>query len=209
VGGLLYAAELERSQLAKFIHDDVLQTLGTALMAADTAEQASRRGRSDMLPDQLARQRTLLEDTATALRSLMAELRPYEPGPGGLRAALSSIFGAYQERTGATVTWSLAGEVALGGLGELLAYRTALELLPASHDRSNATNVELTIGVDAGIIRIDATLTPAAPAGAAVRRLAPARVSVLRWRVQALGGSLEQTDAPGSTRIQVEAPIPS
>jgi signal transduction histidine kinase len=63
------------SALAARIHNSVLQLLGSALLKAELAEALSRMGRGDEVPAHLNEMRTALEDAATELRSIMADLR--------------------------------------------------------------------------------------------------------------------------------------
>ena len=68
--------------LARRIHDDVLQLLGTALMKSEMCEQLVQLGRADDLPLHLEELRDALERAVAELRGVMAELRqtPQDPG---------------------------------------------------------------------------------------------------------------------------------
>ena len=67
--------------LARRIHDDVLQLLGTALMKSEMCEQLVQLGRADDLPAHLEELRDALEQAVAELRAVMAELRqaPQDP----------------------------------------------------------------------------------------------------------------------------------
>jgi signal transduction histidine kinase len=67
--------------LARRIHDDVLQLLGTALMKSEMCEQLVELGRVDDLPMHLEDLRDALEQAVAELRGVMAELRqaPQDP----------------------------------------------------------------------------------------------------------------------------------
>jgi signal transduction histidine kinase len=70
------------SALAARIHNSVLQLLGSALLKAEMAEALSRMGRGDEVPAHLTEMRTALEDAATELRSIMADLRAGDAASG-------------------------------------------------------------------------------------------------------------------------------
>ena len=70
--------------LARRIHDDVLQLLGTALMKSEMCEQLVQLGRADDLQPHLEQLRDALEQAVTELRGVMSELRQAPQDPAAL-----------------------------------------------------------------------------------------------------------------------------
>jgi signal transduction histidine kinase len=68
----------EAHPIARRIHDNVLQLLGSALMKTEMCEQLQRLGRVDEVPPQLSELRDALDQTVVELRAIMAELRDPE-----------------------------------------------------------------------------------------------------------------------------------
>ena len=68
----------EPHPIARRIHDNVLQLLGSALMKTEMCEQLQRLGRLDEVPMQLTELRDALDQTVVELRAIMAELRDSE-----------------------------------------------------------------------------------------------------------------------------------
>jgi len=68
----------EPHPIARRIHDNVLQLLGSALMKTEMCEQLQRLGRVDEVPPQLTELRDALDQTVVELRAIMAELRDAE-----------------------------------------------------------------------------------------------------------------------------------
>ena len=71
--------------LARRIHDDVLQLLGTALMKTEMCEQLASLGRESEIGAQLVELRAALDQAVVELRQVMAELRQL-PSPDPARA---------------------------------------------------------------------------------------------------------------------------
>jgi signal transduction histidine kinase len=205
----LLVGELERAQLADLIHDDVLQLLGASLLAAETCEQAWQRGRHEMLGEHLAFLREMLEQSVGRLRDLMADLRPYQSGEGGLKAALRRPFDLFQERNRGSVSFRQVLAAPLGSIGELLAYRLTLEALWSLAERNRPTEVAIELRSDGEVLELSAhfRLIQSVPDS---EQLAPARIALLRWRAQALGGSLRQeTPGPGRALLVARVPLPA
>lgn len=68
-------------ELARRIHDRVLQLLGSALLKTEMCEQLELLGRRDEIPANLSELRAALEETVGELRAIMADLRELSASP--------------------------------------------------------------------------------------------------------------------------------
>lgn len=205
----LLVGELERAHLAEVIHDDVLQMLGTGLLAAEMCEQAWRLGRNDLLPDQFAQLRSVLEQCVGRLRHLMADLRPYQPGAQGLDGALQPLFRAHLQRSRGAITFGQETQEALTGSGELLAYRLIVEALATLRDPSQPTDIRIELRSASSALELTTSFQPSHEDGANADMLAPKRVAILRWLVHTLGGTVNQASlSPAGTQLQLRVPVP-
>ena len=68
----------EPHPIARRIHDNVLQLLGSALMKMEMCEHLQRLGRADEVPLQLTELRDTLDQTVLELRAIITELRDPE-----------------------------------------------------------------------------------------------------------------------------------
>lgn len=202
----LLLADLERAHLAEIIHDDVLQTLGTGLLAADTCLQAWDRGRTDRLGEQLAKLHALLGEAASRLRQLMSELRPYDPSDGGLEAALRRAAGAHGPASLSECVLDVKIPHDLNSTVAALAYRSVLESLRSIRNPSQVDRVLIKLRTGSRGLSIHVDFEVAADfVNDAV--LPTSRVEFLRWRTRALGGSFtEQRRSPQSISLRFLLP---
>lgn len=206
----LLIGEMERAHLAEIIHDDVLQTFGAGMLAAETCEQALRLGRHELLPEQLANLQRVLEQGVGRLRHLMADLRPYQPQNGGVEGALQNVFRAYLERTRGAISFVQDLPGPLSNLAELLAYRLILQTLWSVQDLDAPLDIHVQLGAQNGALTIAVLFTSLGSEAPAGGLLAAKRIALLRWRIQALGGSLAQeAPQPAQAQLRIRLPLPA
>lgn len=201
--------ELERSCLAEIIHDDVLQVLGAGLVAAETCEQAWQLRREELLPGYLDTLRRVLEQGIGRLRHLMVDLRPYRRQSGGLDGALQGVFGAFLDRNRGKIAYDERLDQPMSNLAELLTYRLVVETLRAVQDPDEPVDIRFSLRVQDTGLELEAVCRPCD--GRTIKRalLAPNRIALIRWQVQAIGGSLTGEPAqPDGILIRIHLPVP-
>lgn len=192
----LTAATRERERLARDIHDSVLQVL--ALVQRRGAHLDGEAG-------ELAR---LAGEQEAALRSLIASGPPDEGGAGGGLADLRTVLGGYaspQVSIASPATAVRLPEAAARELGA--AVGAALDNV-ARHGGGRAW---VLIEDEAEEIAVSVRDNgPGIPAGRLAEAAGQGRLGVvqsIRGRVEALGGSVEITSAPGQgTEVELRVP---
>jgi signal transduction histidine kinase len=103
---LLYAylqkvREEERLNIARIIHDDLAQLLSAMKIELISLKESPEKQNS-LRHDHVSSLLLLLEQSMTAVTSIIMELRPVLPGKMGLIPAIKQLFAEFQKRTGIT-----------------------------------------------------------------------------------------------------------
>ena len=187
--------EDERGHLARELHDE----LGALLTAAklDVARLKSRLGKN--LPEVSERLEHLISTLNTGIalkRRIVEDLRPSSLSHLGLVASLEILAREFDERSGLSITTELE-PVEISGAAQLTVYRLVQESLTNIGKYADATLVEITLQSLEGYVSIDVKDNGKGFApdqiGAGTHGLAG-----MRHRVEAIGGRLKVTSAPGS-----------
>lgn len=196
--------EDERGHLARELHDE----LGALLTAAklDVARLKSRIG--DTQPEAMERIAHLtgtLNNGIALKRRIVEDLRPSSLSHLGLVASLEILAREFEERSEISITTDLES-VELGGSAQLTAYRLVQESLTNIGKYANATQIVISLQNQAGY-----TLVEVADNGSGfdVRRITASShgINGMRHRVEAAGGKLTVSSAPGAgTRISAVLP---
>jgi signal transduction histidine kinase len=137
------AQELERSRLARELHDETGQSLTSILLtlrAIDDAESAEERTAA------VAMVREQLVDTLQSVRRLAVELRPAALDDFGLQPALERLAATVGERTGLDVqVESALGSERLPPLVETAVYRIVQEALTNAVKHSEARHASVVL----------------------------------------------------------------
>ncbi len=186
--------EDERGHLARELHDE----LGALLTAAklDVARLKSRLGSSQ--PEALERitHLTSILNSGIALkRRIVEDLRPSSLSHLGLVASLEILAREFEERSGVPLTTNLE-YVELGGSAQLTAYRLVQESLTNIGKYAEATHIIISLHNREGfaVIEVEDNGT-----GFDTQSIAATShgISGMRHRVEAAGGKLTITSAPG------------
>lgn len=187
--------EDERGHLARELHDE----LGALLTAAklDVARLKSRLGKP--LPEVSERLEHLIATLNTGIalkRRIVEDLRPSSLSHLGLIASLEILAREFEEQSGLSIATELEA-VEIGGAAQLTVYRLVQESLTNIGKYAEATQVQVTLQSLEGYVSIDVRdngkgFTPA-HLGAGTHGLAG-----MRHRVEAIGGRLTVTSAPGA-----------
>lgn len=205
---VLLLGELERAYLSEIIHDDVLQLLGASLLAADTSKQAWQLGRTDMLPDQLAKLHTMLGEATGRLRQLMSDLRPYEHDAQGLEGALQRMVAAHGLHFAGEITLDVGANRTLDQVAAMFAYRSILDSLHCVRDPATISGVHIAVRAERRRVDIDVSFETSTDGPHAENAVAPSRLGFVRWRTKSLGGTLAvKRTAPRSTSLHFRLPL--
>ncbi|MCY7372025.1 MAG: CHASE3 domain-containing protein [Polaromonas sp.] len=196
--------EDERGHLARELHDE----LGALLTAAklDVARLKARLGKS--LPEVSERLEHLIATLNTGIalkRRIVEDLRPSSLSHLGLVASLEILAREFEDQSGLVIATQLEA-VEIGGAAQLTVYRLVQESLTNIGNYAEATRVDITLRNAEGFLHIDVKdngkgFSPDR-LGAGTHGLAG-----MRHRVEASGGSLTVTSAPGAgARIAAALP---
>ncbi len=196
--------EDERGHLARELHDE----LGALLTAAklDVARLKSRIGASQPeAMERIAHLTGTLNNGIALKRRIVEDLRPSSLSHLGLVASLEILAREFEERSEISITTDLES-VELGGSAQLTAYRLVQESLTNIGKYANATQIVISLQNQAGY-----TLVEVADNGSGfdVSRITASShgINGMRHRVEAAGGKLTITSAPGAgTRISAVLP---
>lgn len=191
--------EDERGHLARELHDE----LGALLTAAklDVARIKSRLG--NISPEATERIQHLIETLNSGIalkRRIVEDLRPSSLSHLGLVASLEILAREFEDRSGLNITTDLE-MVELGGAAQLTVYRLVQESLTNMGKYAEARQAAISLhnfdGYIAVEVRDDGKGFDSSRIGASSHGLAG-----MRHRVEAAGGRLTVTSAPGDgTRI--------
>ncbi len=204
--------EEERRRVARELHDDLGQALGSAALTIEAAQRTMDTDRRSAL-GHLAQARRLIADASDRMYDLILGLRPSSLDDLGLVAALRALGGRKLEQAG------LAYEVQAHGLTvrlppevETALFRIFQEALANVVRHAQARHVRLRLGLEAGAVVGEMSddgqgFDPTAlglPAGGG-RGLG---LLGMRERAAQVGGRLEIESRPGhGTRLQVRVPL--
>jgi signal transduction histidine kinase len=201
VRALLEGQELERTRLARELHDETGQALTSILLGLKTLER-------ELGPEPLAMLRSLVGSALGDVRRLTVELRPPALDDFGLGAALERLAGVVAERSGLDVQVNVG--VPGGGLPrehETAIYRIVQEGLTNIVKHASARSVSIVVTVTDGSVRAVIEDDGVGFAVGKVREQALGLVG-MRERALLLDGRFDVESSPGSgTTIVAELPL--
>ena len=199
------AREDERARLARDLHDE----LGAVFTAAKLLGVRIKTRISKTLPES----NHLLVDLNQTLnagielkRRIIEDLRPSSLADLGLVPTLEILITEFAKRVEITVQSDLQA-VKLGSAAELTVYRLVQEALTNAAKYAKATELRVTLAAQGDVARITVAdngvgFVPAA------RKASTHGLLGMRYRVEAVGGTLDVTSAPGQgTCISAILPI--
>jgi signal transduction histidine kinase len=201
---LLSAQEEERRSLARDLHDELGQVVTTVTLNLQRAAQASDRERKEELIDQaLAGTSRVLDQ----IHEITARVRPTLLDDLGLKAAIQSLLGDYETRTGIAIRAELHLDEPLTAVASENLYRILQEGLTnvSRHAKVNEAVVSLTVtGGRATLSICDEGV------GFSPETLRGDRFGLLgiRERAELLKGSFSLQSSPGKgTEVRVSIPV--
>jgi signal transduction histidine kinase len=200
VRALLNGQEIERTRLARELHDETGQALASILLGLKALEQK-------VGEEPLALVRELVSSALDDVRRLTTELRPPALDDFGLEPALERLTHQVGQRSGLNVQLNVS--VPAGALvpdQETAIYRIVQEALTNAVKHANASSVSILVTTDAGSVR---TVIEDDGVGFTVGKVRDGALGLvgMRERVMLLDGRFEVESTPRSgTTLVVELP---
>jgi signal transduction histidine kinase len=195
--------EVERSRLARELHDGTSQELAAMITLAKVLERHLEGANPDALMT-LHKIQSQAEDAYQGVRNASHALRPAMLDGNGLVPALTSYLYTFSERT------DLAVELSVGDIGPLSTdiewalFRVAQECMEniRKHSASTTAHVSLSTQEDHVVLSVvdhgrGLGEGPAQGIG----------ISNMRERLAAVGGDLRVTNTPGGVRVEASVPL--
>jgi signal transduction histidine kinase len=204
-----FAAEQERSRLARELHDSVTQTVFSMSLTLQSARLLLEKD-----PGRAAGQLERLEELAASamgeIQALVSRLRPTSAAEEGLPAALHRLAVERQVRDGLQVALEVNGKRALTEAVAAGLYRIVQEALTnvVKHAGTAETSVQLNLGEDLAFLEIEDHGLGFDPQTALGRR-GHLGLAGMAERAREIGWNLSIDSRPGfGTRIRVEESLP-
>jgi signal transduction histidine kinase len=204
------AASVERSRLARELHDSVSQALFSMTMHVRAAQLSMARaqvGQASPLGSSIAQLAELVRGALAEMRVLIFELRPGTLAEEGLMAALRKQGEALaaREQVAITVEGPEAGLGLAAGIEQHL-YRIVSEALHNTAKHARAARVTVRVTTDDGTLRVTVTDDGAGfdPEAGYAGHLG---LSTMAERAAAIGAGLTIESAPGAgTTVALSLP---
>lgn len=196
--------ERERARLSRELHDEIGGLLTAAKL--DLTRLRSLRDPTE-LPARARQVGQRIDEIVAIKRRIIEGLRPSTLEHLGLRAALELLCREVGERLGTPVHTQI-DDAELSDDAEITAYRVVQEALTNVQKYAGAQHVQVRLGVEQG--RVELTVQDDG-AGFDMRasRVNRHGLAGMRYRVEALGGTLRLDSAPGrGTRVSATLPAP-
>ena len=198
------AQELERTRLARELHDETGQALTSILLGLKTLEQSVE---TDRAREGVASVRELVVSTLHDVRRLAVELRPAALDDFGLAPALKRLVQTHRQDTSVEVDLEIGiGDERLPADVETTMYRIVQEALTniAKHAGATRVSILLTRKKRAVVVVIEDDGEGFSPSDAT----AGLGLAGMRERVTLLGGRLRVEASPGhGTTVAAEVPL--
>lgn len=195
----LMAQEAERRRVARELHDEVGQLLTAAMLQLDHAAATTTASPS------LAEARRATESALDEVRQISRRLRPLVLDDLGLADALAALCSGITRQTDLRVSRRLdAGDLAgLSPEQELVAYRVTQESLTNAVRHARASEVEVAVVREPGLLCLsvsdDGAGIRGAPEGTGLRGM--------RERALLIGAALEVASSDTGTSVELRVPL--
>ncbi len=201
------AAEKERANLARDLHDAATQTVFSMNLTAGAARIAMKND-PEKVPALIDRLQELAQDALAEMRTLVRELRPGSVVDEGLVSTLERLAALRKRRDGLQVTLAVRGDEEGSVEVKETIFRTAREALNnvAKHAGVKESRLELSFGAQEIALLVQDSGKGFDTAGA--RGPESFGLLAMRERIEALGGTLAVRSAPGAgTEIDARVPV--
>ena len=206
------AREQEKRRIARELHDELGQSLTALKMdLAWISERmpAPAEGAADPFTAKIAAMNTMVAATVAASRRIAADLRPLMLDDLGLVPAVEWLVQGFRSRTGTACALDITTpDLELDEPYATAVFRILQESLTNVARHAQATAVHITVGKDAGHVRLVIDDNGCGFSSTDPRKSGSHGMMGLRERVSMLNGDLKIDSAPGAgTRIAVQIPL--
>jgi GAF domain-containing protein len=210
---LVRAQEQERSRVAADLHDDTIQVMSACVISLDSVRMAVRDGNTDRVRRGLEQVSELISGAVERTRRMTFDLRPAVLWHHGLVVALEQTLHTLESETGIATGLEVVGlETRIDATMETLVFRSITEILANARIHSEAKTVKVRMERGAGVLNVrvvdDGRGFDLDAALARARRTNHLGLESLMERVDAAGGRVEITTAPGKgTVVEIAQPL--
>ena len=201
-------AMVERTRLARDLHDTIAQELSTIVMLA-RIEDPERSGAENPRAANIAQIEELAQHSLTELRRIVAALAPADLDESALAAALARMLDALQDDAGITAVLRVDPELpVLSTPIEVAFLRVAQSALANVRQHAGAQSVQVELRAEGGSVRLTISDDGAGFDAAARPSDASYGLAAMRSRLREGGGDLAITTALGEgTTIAATLPL--
>ncbi|MGN8026454.1 sensor histidine kinase [Microbacterium sp. 22242] len=201
-------ATLERTRLARDLHDTIAQELSTIVMLA-RIEDPDRRHQEDPRPRNTVQIEELAQHSLVELRRIVAALAPADLDESALAAALARMLASLREEAGLETRLEVAPDLpALSTPIEVAFLRVAQSALANVRQHARARAVEVSLGAADGSVRLSISDDGAGFDAEARPSDASYGLAAMRSRLREGGGELAVRTARGEgTTIEAILPL--
>jgi signal transduction histidine kinase len=208
------AQEAERRRICMDIHDGPLQSLSVSTLLLSRAMRRLEQTRYDLAEDDLHHLQSVLADTASQMRMVLANLSAEIIEAHGLAAMLRDHAASFSELTGISVEVVSSVPDNIGSEFRLLFLQLARESLNNVRKHAKACNVTLSLFVQGNnlCLTISDDGEDFDPRAALKRRHPGEKLGLwsMRQRIRKVQGDLVIKSSPGiGTILQFHCPLPS
>jgi signal transduction histidine kinase len=202
------AVAQERNRLARDLHDSVAQTLYGLTLQAEAASRRLLSGHVDTVADYLSEIRQSAQETLQETRLLIFELQPPVLEQQGLAPAIKARLESVEGRSDLKIQLHLDEVGRLPTGIEVAVYRIAQEALNNIIKHAHASQVQVTLARDDGIVSLEVADDGIGFDPRAVSQQAGMGLKGMRERAAQINGKLRVISEPGrGTQVQLEVPI--
>jgi signal transduction histidine kinase len=203
---LVRAQEQERSRVAADLHDDTIQVMSACVISLDSVRLAMQDGNVERAAAGLKQVADLISGAVERTRRMTFELRPAVLWHHGLVTAVEQSLETLEREIGVRTSLEVAGmEARIDATLETLMFRSITEILTnvRAHAAAETVTVRLTQNADVLQVRIadDGRGFELEAALARARRTNHLGLESLMERVDAAGGTVQITTAPGAGTV--------
>jgi signal transduction histidine kinase len=210
---LVRAQEQERSRVAADLHDDTIQVMSACVISLDSVRLALQGGNVERAARGLEQVAELISGAVERTRRMTFDLRPAVLWHHGLVIALEQSLHTMESETGVTASLAVSGlDERIDPTMETLIFRSISEILSNVRAHASATSVVVQLERDEQVIHVrvadDGRGFELETALARARRTNHLGLESLMERVDAAGGTVEITTAPGEgTVVEIIQPL--
>lgn len=206
---IIRAQEEERRRLSRQMHDGPAQALSNFILQADIALRLFERD-PEQARHELERLKHMASKTFQQVREFIFELRPMMLDDLGLAPTVKRYLDTLKEQSGVDIRVNVGGgERRLAGYLEVFLFRAIQELVSNAIHHGQAGQVVVYLDVDDDRVRVRVEDNGVGFDPEILRESRQGMgLSLLRERVEMLGGKLEVASTPGQgTQVSFEVPV--